>query len=231
MHRSYDNDALDASSWIRDTQDMELYFSPLACSVATRIVLHEVGASFESFEVARRDKRTRDGRDYTRIHPLGLVPALRTEDGVVISENLAVFQYLADRFPEARLLPTDAAARVVALEWLAFASTELHKVVFGVLLDEAANDGARAHALQKSTPRFDHLARRLADRPYALSAFSAIDAYLVTILNWAQATPIELSRWPNVQAYAKRLGERPSVRRAFAEELPLYRAQPLTPRR
>lgn len=227
MHRYYDNDALDAFFMVRDTQSMELFFSPLACSVAVRIVLYEANATVDFVEVDRRDKRTVDGRDFTQIHPLGLVPALRTDDGVVLTETLAIFQHLADRFPEARLLPTDARSRVVALEWLAFASSELHKVIFGVLLDENANDGARALALHKSGRRLDYLAHKLADRSYALDSFSAVDAYLLTILNWARATPIDLSRWPSLSAYVARHRARPSVRRAFDEELPLYRARPL----
>src|SRR5262245_63244921 len=92
----------------RRKQKMELYFSPLACSMATRIALYEAGADARFIQVDSRTKRTRDGADYLAINPLGLVPALRIGDGEVLTENAAILQYVADRFSDARLAPPSA---------------------------------------------------------------------------------------------------------------------------
>ncbi len=145
---------------------MDLFFSPMACSMASRIILNEAGAECDYRQVDLKSK-TVDGADYHAINPMGQVPALRTDNGAVITENTAVLQFLARRFPKAGLAP--------------------------------AGDPARA-------------------------AFSIVDAYLFTVLNWTRATPIALKNWDNAYRYWKAIGERPSVARALAAELPLYRA-------
>ena len=82
---------------------MDLYFSPMACSLASRIALYEAGAADVRFiEVDPKSKRTLDGADYREIYPLGLVPLLRLDDGSLLSENAAILQYIASRFPEAQ---------------------------------------------------------------------------------------------------------------------------------
>src|SRR4249920_2884506 len=73
---------------------MQLYFSPLACSMATRIALYEAGASASFCEIDPKTKLTLDGQRYLDIHPLGLVPALRTDDDQLITENAAILQYV-----------------------------------------------------------------------------------------------------------------------------------------
>ena len=81
---------------------MDLYFSPLACSLATRIALYEAGAEANYLEVDPKTKVVQnDGSDFRSVNPLGLVPTLRTDDGLVLTENAAILQYVADRFPNA----------------------------------------------------------------------------------------------------------------------------------
>ena len=85
---------------------MDLYFSPMACSLAARVVLYEIGAEARFLEVDPVTKRVADGSDYRQVNPMGRVPALRTDDGLVITENAAVLQYLADRHPMQGSRPT-----------------------------------------------------------------------------------------------------------------------------
>src|SRR5437764_7066969 len=83
-------------------QTMDLYFSPLACSLATRIALYEAGVDANYLEVDPKTKVVQNDRsDFRAVNPLGLVPALRTDDGLVLTENAAILQYVADRFPDA----------------------------------------------------------------------------------------------------------------------------------
>ena len=79
---------------------MELYFSPLAGSLAARI-----GADARFIEVDPETKRASDGSDFAEIYPLGLVPLLRLDDGSLLSENAATLQYIANRFPLSNLAP------------------------------------------------------------------------------------------------------------------------------
>jgi glutathione S-transferase len=206
---------------------MQLYFAPLACSLATRISLYEVGAPAASArftQVEPRAKRLADGSDFLAINPMGQVPALRTDEGELLTENSAVLQYVAERFPEARLAPEGTLARARLREWLGFIGTELHKAVFVPLLDPKAPDAVKSYAREKLALRMAVLEKRLAGREFLLDGFSVADAYLVTVLNWTLATGVNLAQWPVVQAYHQRLSKRPSVARAFSEELALYQA-------
>jgi glutathione S-transferase len=190
---------------------MDVYLSPLACSLATRIALDEAGAAADFIEVDPFTHRTLEGRELLEVSPLALVPTLRTDAGEILTENAAVLQYVAGRFPSAQLQ-----------RWLSFIGTELHKVVFAPLFDRHAPDGAKAYALSKAPARFDVLEAHLASREYLLDGFTVADAYLVTVLNWAQATPLDLAKWPAVTRYLAHHRSRPSVARSLAIELPPY---------
>ena len=97
---------------------MDLYFSPLACSRASRIALYEAGADARFIEVDPKSKRTPDGADYREIYPVGLVPLLRLDDGSLLRENAAILQYIAARYAQAELVPADAAERARLQQWL-----------------------------------------------------------------------------------------------------------------
>ncbi len=204
---------------------MELYFSPLACSLASRIAFYEAGKDVKFHQVDGRAKRLADGSDYRAVNALGQVPVLKTDDGELVTENPVVLETIADALPGAALAPSGARERARMRTWLDFTTSELHKLVFTPLLDSKSNDGAREFARAKAEPLFAYLNERLKDREFLLDRFSVADAYLVTVLNWARPTGIDLSKWPNVKAYYERLHKRPSVAKAYAEELALYQAE------
>src|SRR5438046_379439 len=103
---------------------MDLYFSPLACSLATRISLYEAGATAGFIEVDPKSKRIMDdGSDYRTVYPLGMVPAIRMDDGDLLTENAAFLQYVAERFPDANLAPKSGIARTRLQQWLCFIGT------------------------------------------------------------------------------------------------------------
>jgi glutathione S-transferase len=206
---------------------MELYFSPLACSMATRIAFYEAGADATYFEVDPKTKQVLgDGSDFREINPLGLVPTLRTDDGAILTENAAILQYVADRLPESNIAGGHGMARSRLQQWLCFIGTELHKGLFVTLLDPKAPAEMKAYTLTKGISRLDYLNACLEGREFLLDHFSVADAYLVTVLNWTLATPpIDLSKWPAIKAYYDRLRKRPSVAKASAEEFKLYQAE------
>jgi glutathione S-transferase len=202
---------------------MKLYFSPLACSLATRIALYEAGADAEFVEVDPKTKQILpDGGDYRAIYELGLVPALALEDGTLLTENAAILQYVAERYPEAQLAPRDALGRALLQQWLCFIGTELHKALYVPLLRRELPAAVHAHALDKAPSRLAWLARRLEAADHLLDSFSVADAYLVSILNWSTVTPVDLAPYPAIGAYLKRMYARPAVARAISEEKRLY---------
>lgn len=204
---------------------MELYFSPLACSLASRIALYEAKADARFIEVDSKTKRTTDGADYLSIYPLGLVPLIRLNDGSILTENAAILQYIATRYPEAQLGARDDFERAKLQQWLCFIGTELHKALFSPLLSKVLGEEAKQHALEKGKSRLAYLNNYIMGRVFLLDRFTVADAYLYTVLNWNMATAVDLARWPALQSYYQGMQERPSVAKAFNEELALYKAE------
>ena len=137
---------------------MDLYFSPLACSLATRIALYEAGAEANYLEVDPKTKVVQnDGSDFREVNPLGLVPTLRTDDGLVLTENAAILQYVADRFPQAGISTGPGMERSRLHQWLCFIGTELHKGLFVPMLDRKAPPEMKTYILGKGLSRLDYL--------------------------------------------------------------------------
>lgn len=201
---------------------IDLYFSPLACSMASRITLYEAGVSAQFIEVDPKTKRTLGGLDYRTINPLGLVPALQTDEGEILLENSAILQWLADHHPDSALAPRAGMSRSRLQQWLSFIGTELHKALFVPLFDKALPEATRVKTLETGNKRLAYLDQHLTGRDFLLDAFSVADAYLFTVLNWKIATPVDLSAWPAIQAFYERMKARPAVARALQEELALY---------
>jgi glutathione S-transferase len=204
---------------------MNLYFAPLACSLATRIALYEAGADAQYTCVDMKTKRLADGSDFFDIAPMGQVVALRTDDGVLLTENAAVLQYVADRFPAAKLAPAAGLERARLQEWLGFIGTELQKAVFVPLLDPKAPEGAKLYAREKAALRLGVLERHLSAHEFLLDRFTVADAYLATVLNWAASSGVDLADWPAVSAYHQRMLKRPSVAKAVGEERAMYQEE------
>jgi glutathione S-transferase len=195
---------------------MKLFYAPLACSMATHITLDELGLAAELIPIDHATRRPADGRE---IHPLGMVPVLHTDDGHVLTENAAILQYVA---AGSDLVPADPWGHAQLQQWLSFIGTELHKAVFIALLDKKANEGAKAYALANAAPRLAVLERHLAGRDYLLERYSIADIYLVTVLNWTQATPVRLEGFPELARYVKGVRSRPAVAHSLAAETEQY---------
>ncbi len=205
---------------------MDVYFAPMACSMATRIALYEEGGEARFVYVDNKAKRLADGSDFLAVNRMGQVPALRTDEGEILTENPVVLQYVADRYPASGLAPASGKIERYKLQrWLNFVTSELHKLVFTPLLTAASPEGAKAFAREKAALRFKILDDYLSDAEFLLDRFTIADCYLVTVLNWARFAGIDLGPYPAVQGYFERLQKRPSVARAMAEELALYKEE------
>jgi glutathione S-transferase len=201
---------------------MDLYFLPLACSMASRIALYEAGLEARYIAVDRKSLRAGDA-DFRDINPMARVPVLRADDGALLSENVAVLAYIADLAPGAGL---DGGDRHQMLRWLSFTATELHKAIFYPLLTEGTPAAVKTYVHDLVERPFATLTTQLAGRETLLDRFSVADAYLVTVLNWARLTRlVELDAWPVLAAYLDRLLQRPSIARAQAQEFALYQKE------
>ena len=198
---------------------MELFASPMACSLASHITALEAGLPVRVRFI--ENKKTDDGGDYYAISANGYVPALRLDDGQVLNEGPSVLQYLADRKPESGLAPAwGSLERYQLIDALNYLSTEVHKRVFYNIFAPKVPEAAKAAARELLAPTLDTLARRLGDRQTLVgNGFTVADAYLVTLLNWFGFVGVDLAKWPTIQAYHQRHLQRPSVSQAMGVEM------------
>jgi glutathione S-transferase len=198
---------------------MKLYYMPGACSLATHILLREADEKFE-LEKVGRDKKTERGSDFLLINPKGYVPALQLDDGEIVTENVAIHPYIADKHPGRHLLPKHGTReRLRADELMGYVSTEIHKT-YSPLFSPATPDDMKTAIRDKLATRYKLIEEQLSDgREYLLGEhFTTPDAYLFTVSNWAKGTGVDLSKFPNVVALMKRIGERPAVKAAMEAE-------------
>jgi len=198
---------------------MKLYFAPGACSMAPHIVLREAAYSFDLEKVDLTRKQTESGENYMNINPKGYVPALRLDDGEVLTEVAVVLQYLADQKPESGLAPKlGTKERYRLMEWLNFVSSEIHKP-FGSLFNSKIPAEWRENQLELLGRRFDYLAAQLDGKLYlAGDQFTVADAYLFTVLNWSSLLKVDLKKWSRLQDYITQVAARPAVEEAMRAE-------------
>lgn len=203
---------------------MDLYASPLACSLASHITVLEAGLPVTVQYINNREKTLDDGSDYRAISPNGYVPALKLASGEVLNEGPSVLQYLADQKPDAGLAPAwGTAGRYQLIDALNYLSTEVHKRIFSILLSPKSSDAMKEAVTPLLPKTLDTLSARLGERDYLVSdRFTVADAYLVTLLNWFRHVGVDLRAWPSIAAYHKKHLARPAVAKAMAEEMSEY---------
>ncbi|NTX78564.1 glutathione transferase GstA [Serratia proteamaculans] len=191
---------------------MKLFYKAGACSLSPHIVLREAGLDFTAEKVDLALKKTESGADYLTINPKGQVPALLLDDGSLLTEGVAIVQYLADRVPDRGLIPAAGTlSRYHAIEWLNFIATELHKG-FSPLFNPKTPDEYKTIAREKLDKQFDYLDSLLAKQHFLLgNKFSVADAYLFTVMRWAIALQFDIKKRTQLAAYFDRVAARPAV--------------------
>jgi glutathione S-transferase len=198
---------------------MKLYYAPGACSMAPHIVLREAGYKFDLEKVDIPNKKTASGGDFWKVNPKGYVPALQLDDGQVLTEVQVICQYLADQKQDAGLAPRGGTMeRYRLMEMLNFTAAEVHKQI-GALFNPKMTPEMKEVQLGVIERRLTALDKLLAGKQYAMGdKFSVADAYLFVVLNWTNIHKIDLGKFPNVQAFMKRMAERPKVQETLKAE-------------
>lgn len=196
---------------------MKLYYSPGACSLTPHIVAHEAGIPLELVRVDTKSHTVAGGEDFLAINPKGYVPALRLDDGSILTEVPVVAQFLADRKPESGLMPAAGSLeRYRVQEMMGYINSEIHKTyspLFGPIAAEAREERVR-YLLR----RYALIENHLEGREWLVGeSFTPADAYLFVVTNWAAYLKIDLSA-PDLLAFQKRVGARPAVQAAMKAE-------------
>ena len=198
---------------------MKLYYSPGACSHAPHILLREAGLDFTIEKVDLATKKTETGVDFKTINPHGYVPALQLDNGAVVTEVAVINQYIADRVPAKKLAPANGTPERYTLQsWLNFISAEVHKQL-GPMFNPAVPEEYKTMLKEKLATRFETINAHLSKHAFLLGeSFTAPDAYLYTVLNWAKYFAIDLAKWPAIKSFMERVAARPSAQEAAKAE-------------
>jgi glutathione S-transferase len=190
---------------------LTLYFAPGASSMAVHIALHEIGVPFEARPISLA-KRQQHAPDYLVLNPEGKVPALLI-DGRPLTEVAAILYFLAQRFPQAALLPQDLEAQAQAISWMSFIAATVHP--------------ARRLGVEAAHKVYGIADRRLGERDWAIGRYSIADIHLFR-LYWRFANSLKPlpGSFPRLSAHYDRMMMRPAVIRtceieaAIGYELP-----------
>ncbi|MDR6350620.1 glutathione S-transferase [Pantoea sp. SORGH_AS 659] len=198
---------------------MKLYCKPGACSLSPHIVALECGLDFTQVNVDLQKKVTEQGEDYWQINPKGQVPALQFDDGSILTEGVAIVQYLADLKPDRHLLaPTGSLTRYHTLEWLSFVSSELHKS-FSPLFRPDTPEEYKTIARAQLEKKYQQVNEALQDKQWLLGLrFTVADVYLFVVTRWAKAIKLDLAGLDALEAWFNRVAERPAVQAALKAE-------------
>lgn len=201
---------------------MKLYVSAGTCSQAPHIVAREAGIPLELIPVDLATRTYGNGRNYLDVNANGYVPALEIDSGTVLTEGPAIMQYLADLKPESGLAPANGTLpRYQLQQWLNFVTSEVHKG-YSPLFNPATPAAYREIALDTLRKRYAVIEQALSAGEYLGGGqFGLADAYLFVVTGWAGHVGLDLSSFPKLQAWRKRVAERPAVREALRSEAAL----------
>lgn len=181
--------------------------------------MREAGLTFDLVKVEGRGQKTAGGEDYQNVTSKGYVPALRLDDGSVLTEGTAILPYIGDLAPASGLAPAAGTmARYRLHEWLGYINSEIHKN-FGPFFMPGTTDEQKEAAKATLDRRLKFAEEVLAKQAFLLGdAFTVADAYLFTTLGWCGYVKIDLGTWPTLKAYHARIATRPAVQAALKAE-------------
>ena len=191
---------------------MKLFYAPGACSLADHIALHAAGLSFEHEKVDLKAKKTESGEDYTGINPKGYVPALRLDSGELLTENVAILDWIAHQ--NTKLAPSGPMGHTHLLEALAFVSTEIHKSFKPFFA--GGSDGDKSKAGELILKRMQFLADTMKGEFLFGSSVSVADCYLFVMLLWAKKFDVAVPE--TFDGFRERMMKLPSVQKAMTHE-------------
>ena len=183
---------------------LTLYMSPGSSSMAPHIMLHEIGAEFESRWISFA-KREQHSPEYMALNPDGKVPTLLV-DGRPLTEVAAVLYYLAKRFPALGLFPEgdlDAEAHIIS--WMSFIASTVHP--------------ARRIGVERWKEVFEIAEKRLARKDWAVGRYSIADIHLFRLF-WRFFTTLHpaADAYPGLFGHYERMMARPAVKKTIEIE-------------
>jgi len=206
---------------------LTLYYAPHTISLATHILLEEVGADYATVRIdfGKTEQRS---PEYLKVNPKGRMPALVTDQGI-LTETPAMLVFVAQSFPKANLALIDdpfAFAQVQAFN--AYLCSHLHVAHAHRMRGYRWVDAADTHsiaAMQRKVPEavggaFEMIESEMLKGPWVMGErYTICDPYLFTLAQWLEADGVDPKKIPKVVDHRRRMWERDTVKKAIAEEL------------
>jgi len=206
---------------------LKLYYAAHTCSLATHIVLEEVGADYSTVRIDFSRKQQQSA-DYLKVNPKGRVPALVTDRGI-LTETPAMLVYVAQSFPQADLaLMGDPFAFAKVQAFNSYLCSHLHVAHAHRMRGHRwvdADDTQAIAAMQRKVPEgvgsaFEAIERDMLKGPWVMGQqYTICDAYLFTLAQWLEADGVDPQRIQRIVDHRHRMSERPTVKKAIAQEL------------
>jgi glutathione S-transferase len=203
---------------------LTLYYSPGACSMASHISLEESGAPFEGklVALAKGEQKT---PEYLKINPRGKVPALKLDDGSVLTENTAILTYLGQRYPDKGLLPKDPVAAARCVSMMAWLSNSVHPAFTHIFRPERFSDeqsalpGIKDAGKKTFWAALQEVDGIVAGKKWMQGdQFTACDPYTLVFYGWGTRVELPVKELKNLAGWKDRMLERPAVRKVLEKE-------------
>lgn len=203
---------------------MKFYYATETCSMACHIVLEELGIPHTPIEVSFRKKI--NVKELEEHNPLGAVPTIVTEQGKILTQNVAVLEFLADLKPGGKLLADRGNwERNEVMSWVGFIASDLQRgfdpffQAEEMTQSEPAQKEIVQYTAKKLREKLEYINHSLSGREYIVGKqFTIADAYLFTILGWTKWLDVRNSDYPHITAYMKRVFERPAVQSVLKKD-------------
>ena len=197
------------------------YYAQQTVSVASHIVLEEIGAQYETrvLNFAEAEQRS---EDYLKTNPKGRVPALVTERGI-LTETPAILAYLAQSFPDSNMAPLDDPFEFAKLqEFNAYLCATVHVAHAHRMRghrwvdDEAAIVAMQAKVPQTMSECFQLIEDTMFKGPWVRGDnYTICDPYLFTIINWLKSDNVDINHFPAIAEFHARMRQRLAVQRVL----------------
>lgn len=201
---------------------MKLYYSKGACSLAIRITIHELGITSEFEAVNLKMKQTETGKDFRAINPKGAVPVVVTDKQEILTENVAIQQYLADKHNNTELLPAiNDIRRYQVIGWLSYVGSELHKTasaLFNASIPQDLKNTFFKPMFETKLHYVDHYLQNQKHKFLTGDSFTIADSYMYVVLSWLRLFEMDIAKWPTLASYTSAITQRPAVQQALKEE-------------
>jgi len=201
-----------------------LFYSPGACSMASHITLEESGAKYDPKPVllAKGEHLT---PEYKKINPRSKVPALRLDDGTVITENTAILQWIGRSFPQKNLLPKDDVGQVRCISTCAWLSNSVHPAFTHIFrperftADESAREGIKEAGKKTFFAGLQEIDGLIKGNEWVMgSQFTVCDPYALVFYGWGSRIELPVKELKNYTAWKERMLQRPAVRTVLERE-------------